>query len=84
MVRRAAALARVGPHRCSPVRTESPLRENLRLISDRALLASLHRRRLCARKGEQTTVPFALLAILLVLVIVALLLAVYFVVRRWL
>jgi Mg2+ and Co2+ transporter CorA len=35
-------------------------------------------------RGEQTTVPFVLLAILLVLVIVALLLAVYFVVRRWL
>jgi hypothetical protein len=51
MVRRAPAVARVGPHRCSPVRTESPLRENLRFITDRALLASLHRRRLCARKG---------------------------------
>ena len=75
-------------HRLRPVRTESPLLSELRFSSVRVLRQSSHRQPSLARRdtgrGGVTIVPFALLAFLLVLVVVAVLFAVFFVVRRWL
>jgi hypothetical protein len=76
-------------HRLRPVRTEfSPPERTPVFLGPGASSISSHRQPSLARRdtgrGGVTIVPFALLAFLLVLVVVAVLFAVFFVVRRWL
>jgi cobalamin biosynthesis Mg chelatase CobN len=87
MVRRDTAIARVGAPYLQPGPDRSPLLENLRLLTDRALpsiVSQANALRYGRTERRYSPVPFFLLVVLLVLAIVVLLLAVYFVVRRWL
>jgi hypothetical protein len=77
--RRAILLARSGP--------ASPLLRESTGIPDRVLGPSSHKQRSPARRGggtEPDTVTFALLTFLLVLAVVAVLFAIFYLVRRWL